>query len=122
MKNGKFTPEEKEYLFSLDAVDRITSTQIIYSKQFKAECMRRYNAGDRPSEIFDSVGLPASLIGHKRIERAISSWSFILLNKLCAATSAFKTLLIYSKASFTSSTKLGAQTTLYNLSTMPYVP
>ena len=74
MKNGKFTPEEKEYLFSLDAVDRVTSTQIIYSKQFKAECMRRYNAGDRPSEIFDSVGLPASLIGYKRIERAIYHW------------------------------------------------
>ena len=74
MKNGKFTPEEREHLMSLDAVDEVRAKSIVYSKQFKEECMRRYRAGERPGDIFASAGLPSSLIGYKRIERAIYHW------------------------------------------------
>ena len=58
MKNGKFTPEEREHLMSLDAVDEARAKSIVYSKQFKEECMRRYRAGERPGDIFASAGLP----------------------------------------------------------------
>lgn len=74
MKNGKFTPEERKHLMSLDAVDEVRAKSIVYSKQFKEECMARYRAGERPGDIFASAGLPSSLIGYKRIERAIYHW------------------------------------------------
>lgn len=74
MKNGKFTQEEREYLKSLDAVEEVRATCIIYSKQFKQECMSRYHAGESPAKIFASEGLPSKLIGYKRIERAIYHW------------------------------------------------
>ena len=74
MRNGKFSKEEREYLLSLDAVDRVSASQIIYNKDFKRECMRRYAAGESPAAIFAQAGLPSSLIGYKRIERAIYHW------------------------------------------------
>lgn len=74
VKNGRFTPEEREYLLSLDAVDEVRAKSIVYSKRFKEECMRCYHAGERPGDIFASAGLPSSLIGYKRIERAIYHW------------------------------------------------
>ena len=74
MKNGLFTPEEREYLISLDAVESVTARSIVYSKSFKQDCMQRYHQGQSPSAIFAQAGLPSSLIGHKRIERAIYHW------------------------------------------------
>lgn len=74
MKNGRFTPEERAELIKLDAVDDVSARCITYSKAFKEEAMRRYEAGEMPSAIFASVGLPSSLIGYKRIERAMYHW------------------------------------------------
>lgn len=74
MKNGTFTPEERERLSRLGAVLEARARQIVYSPKFKKECMRRYRAGERPGVIFASAGLPASLIGHKHIERAVHHW------------------------------------------------
>ena len=74
MKNGLFTPEEREYLISLDAVEKVSARCIIYSKSFKQNCMRLYHQGVSPSVIFAQAGLPSSLIGYKRIERAIYHW------------------------------------------------
>lgn len=74
MQNGKFTKETKEYLLSLEAVEAVKSCSIIYSKRFKEECMRPNRAGEKPGVIFASAGLPSSLIGYKRIERAIYHW------------------------------------------------
>ena len=74
MQNGRFTPEERSHLLSLDAVERVSATQIVYSKEFKKDCMERYHAGESPAAIFAEAGLPSSLIGYKRIERAICHW------------------------------------------------
>jgi len=74
MKNRRFTQEERGYLLSLDAVNEARAKSIVYSKQFKDECMRRYHAGEKPRAIFASAGLPSSLVGYKRIERAIYHW------------------------------------------------
>lgn len=71
MKNGRFAPEERAYLESLDAVQEAKACQIIYSKEFKIDCMKRYHDGEKPSVVFAEAGLPSSLIGCKRIERAI---------------------------------------------------
>ena len=74
MENGRFTEEERAYLLSLDAIDEVRARSLVYSAAFKKECMVRYRAGEKPGAIFASVGLPASLIGYKRIERAIYHW------------------------------------------------
>ena len=74
MKNGKFTKDELEYFESLDAVERAYDTHLIYSDKFKREFIRRYNTGEKPTVIFKEAGLPARLIGYKRIERATWRW------------------------------------------------
>ncbi len=74
MKNGRFTKEERGHLESLDAVERVYATRIVYADGFKREFMRRYHAGGKPGELFASAGMPASLVGHKRIERAAYHW------------------------------------------------
>jgi len=74
MENGRFTESEREYLLSLDAVYEVRARSIVYNKDFKEECMRRYHAGEKPGAIFADAGLPSSLIGYKRIERAIYHW------------------------------------------------
>lgn len=74
MQRGTFTQQERSYLESLDAVAKTRAHQIIYSKSFKEACMRRYRNGEKPSVIFAQAGMPASLIGYKRIERAIYHW------------------------------------------------
>ena len=74
MENGRFTKEERGYLESLNAVERVFDTHIVYADKFKCEFMRRYHAGEKPSAVFASAGLPAQLIGYKRIERATYRW------------------------------------------------
>lgn len=69
-----FNAREMKYLESLPAVTRVTPERIWYSRSFKHECIRRYNAGESPIEIFQSAGLDSSLIGYKRIERSIARW------------------------------------------------
>ena len=39
MKNGMFTPEERERLSRLGAVLEVRARQIVYSPEFKKECM-----------------------------------------------------------------------------------
>ena len=74
MYKGMFTEDELSYLRSLDVVERAEPLKITYTKQFKEDFMRRYNAGEKPKAIFESVGLSKSLIGYKRIERACAHW------------------------------------------------
>ena len=74
MIDGRFTKEERAYPIPLDAVDEARTGSLVYSKRFKEECMRRCHEGERPGEIFAQAGLPASLIGYKRIERAACHW------------------------------------------------
>ncbi len=88
MKNGKFTEDERRYLLSLDAVDEVKASSLVYNKHFKEECMRRYHEGQKPGAIFASVGLPSSLIGYKRIERAIYHWKEDELKDGLTATNA----------------------------------
>ena len=70
----RFSSREIHYLESLPAVERIVGDRITYSEGFKRDCVRRYAAGESPSQIFNSAGLDSSLIGYKRIERCIARW------------------------------------------------
>ena len=74
MIDGKFTPEEKQYLASLPAVDYVTDTKIFYNNAFQISCIARYYTGEKPQNIFESAGLYTSMIGYKRVERAFARW------------------------------------------------
>ena len=69
-----FREEELGLLESLPAVESVGDGRIRYAKEFKVDCMSRYLSGERPVDIFRSVGLPPELIGRKRIERCIARW------------------------------------------------
>ena len=76
MKNGKFTKDERDYLNSLEAVFEVRSRQIVYSNSFKKQFIEMYEKGEKPCKIFADAGLPAQLIGYKRIERCCARWKF----------------------------------------------
>lgn len=85
MAERQFNEEELAYLRSLPAVARVSHGRIRYTEEFKRECMRRYEAGDSPSQIFRDAGLDSALIGYKRIERSIARWHKELLAERKAA-------------------------------------
>ena len=62
------------YLRSLPAVAGASSTRIVYADWFRADCVRRYRAGEHPVDLFREAGLDPKLIGYKRIERAFARW------------------------------------------------
>lgn len=74
MKDGKFTPEERKHLLTLNAVAEVRARSIVYTPEFKKECMGKYHQGGKPGEIFSEAGLPSTLIGYKRIERCFYHW------------------------------------------------
>lgn len=72
---GTFDKDEVHYLRSLPAVRDVRNNRtILYSDEFKRECLSRYYAGETPSSIFRRAGLDPMLIGSKRIERCIARW------------------------------------------------
>ena len=74
MIDGRFTKEERACLIPLDAVDEVRTGLPVCSERFREGCMRLCHEGERPGGIFAQAGLPASLIGCKRIERAACRW------------------------------------------------
>ena len=52
----------------------IEPSRIIYTEEFKVDCVLRYAQGESPVQLFREAGLDPSLIGYKRIECAIARW------------------------------------------------
>lgn len=71
---ASFTEEQVEYLRSLPAVSRVSSSRISYARWFRDECLARYAAGEHPVDLFRRAGMGPELIGYKRIERAFARW------------------------------------------------
>ena len=70
-----FTPGQRAYLCSLAAVDKVDAfSRIHYADWFRADCMRRYQTGEKPTALFREAGLDPKLIGYKRIEHAFARW------------------------------------------------
>lgn len=70
----EFDDETRQYLESLPAVRRVSGSRIYYEEGFRWECLRRYEAGESPTELFREAGMSPELIGRKRIERAFDRW------------------------------------------------
>lgn len=69
-----FDDETRRYLESLPAVRWVSGSRIYYEEWFRWECLRRYEEGDSPTELFREAGMSPELIGRKRIERAFDRW------------------------------------------------
>lgn len=52
------------------AVDHVRGDRIYLTDGFRVHLLARLDAGDSPSRVFAEAGLPSSVIGGKRIERA----------------------------------------------------
>jgi hypothetical protein len=63
-----------KYLAKLPAVDKVKNGRIYYRAAFRDECMRKYHAGMKPSQIFRDAGLGPEIIGAKRVERCFGRW------------------------------------------------
>lgn len=69
-----FTPEQTAYLNALPAVATCDGRRIVYTDGFRERCMKRYAAGELPTDLFREAGLDPELIGAKRIGRAFARW------------------------------------------------
>lgn len=69
-----FTPEQVKCLSGNPNVYAVTETEIRYTNAFKCHFVEQYLAGNGPGQIFAEAGMPADLIGYKRIERACYRW------------------------------------------------
>ena len=74
MKRPPFTEAEVEYLLSLDAVKSADATRIFYTPDFKIAAIKLYCSGLGPAEIFRRAGMPSSLVGYKRGQKALERW------------------------------------------------
>ena len=84
-----FSTREIRYLESLPSVERVTPSRIWYTDSFKRDCVRRYNHGESPTEMFRRAGLDSSLIGYKRIERNLDRWKRLYGDDVSDATEDF---------------------------------
>lgn len=57
------------------SVEKVTNTQVIFTKKFKASAVKAYKAGRSPSEIFLSVGLSPKLFLRNYCTKSIIRWS-----------------------------------------------
>lgn len=69
-----FTPAQTAYLNALPAVATCDGRRIVYTDGFRERCMKRYAAGELPTDLFREAGLDPELVGAKRIGRAFARW------------------------------------------------
>ena len=74
MGRGYLNEEEVAELSRNRYVDIVKDNNIYYTRAFKKHFMERYNAGEKPTQIFREAGFDTSMLGDKRIERAASRW------------------------------------------------
>ena len=67
MRRGPFTKEEIEVLASNPYTLRVSEIQIYFTKEFKEEFWKRYQAGDLPRKIVSDLGYDPEVLGSSRI-------------------------------------------------------
>lgn len=64
------TSEERREVLMSPAVRDVSDTRIHYTPEFRCHLLACLDRGVSPTRVFEEAGLPSSLIGCKRIERA----------------------------------------------------
>lgn len=67
MNRNKFTKREIQLIKNNPYTYKVTESQICYTKEFKEEFWRRYQAGETPRAIVEALGYDPDMIGQYRI-------------------------------------------------------
>lgn len=67
MNRNKFTKREIQLIKNNPYTYKVTESQIFYTKEFKEEFWRRYQAGESPRSIVEALGYDPDMIGQYRI-------------------------------------------------------
>lgn len=67
MNRNKFTKREIQLIRNNPYTYRVTESQIFYTKEFKEEFCRRYQAGESPRTIVEALGYAPDMNGQYRI-------------------------------------------------------
>lgn len=67
MNRNKFTKREIQLIKNNPYTYKVTEAQICYTKGFKEEFWRRYQAGETPRAIVEALGYDPDMIGQSRI-------------------------------------------------------
>lgn len=67
MNRNKFTKREIQLIKNNPYTYKVTESQIFYTKEFKEEFWKRYQAGESPRSIVEVLGYDPDIIGQYRI-------------------------------------------------------
>lgn len=67
MNRNKFTKREIQLIKHNPYTYKVTESQIFYTKEFKEEFWRRYQAGESPRTIVEALGYDSDMLGQYRI-------------------------------------------------------
>lgn len=67
MNRNKFTKREIQIIKNNPYTLKVTEAQIFYTKEFKAEFWKRYQAGEAPRAIVEALGYDPDMLGQSRI-------------------------------------------------------
>ncbi len=67
MNRNKFTKREIQLIKNNPYTYKVTEAQIYYTKEFKEEFWRRYQAGETPRAIVEALGYDPDMLGQSRI-------------------------------------------------------
>lgn len=67
MNRNNFTKREIQLIKNNPYTYKVTESQIFYTKEFKEEFWRRYQAGELPRAIVEALGYDPDMIGQYRI-------------------------------------------------------
>ena len=67
MNRNTFTKREIQLIKNNPYTYKVTESQIFYTKEFKEEFWRRYQAGESPRAIVEALGYDPDMIGQYRI-------------------------------------------------------
>lgn len=70
MGASRLTANQRRKICKSPAVEKVENDRIYLDPYFRAHLVACVRQGDSPSKVFARAGLPSSLIGSKRIERA----------------------------------------------------
>lgn len=67
MNRNKFTKREIQFIKNNPYTYNVTESQIFYTREFKEEFWRRYQAGESPRTIVEALGYDPDMLGQYRI-------------------------------------------------------
>lgn len=78
---GKFSNEDRKRLLSSPYVEKVTTSQVVFTSKFKTLAIKKHFEGFSPSEIFNSLGIDSSLFLPDFPKKSIARWKVIFFEE-----------------------------------------